>query len=81
MPVSPESDLEQIKSAAKEKIAAFGGTVGREEVSPVAFGIKALNLLFVMEEKLGSTEPLEKEIAEIPEVNSVEVVDVRRAIG
>jgi len=34
-----------------------------------------------MDEQKGSTDPLEKEIQAIEGVNSVEVIDVRRAIG
>ena len=48
---------------------------------PVAFGISSLNLIFIMDESIGSTETLEKDISGIEGVNSVEVVDVRRAVG
>jgi translation elongation factor EF-1beta len=34
-----------------------------------------------MDEKLGGTDPLEAKLSEIEGVNSVEVIDVRRAIG
>jgi translation elongation factor EF-1beta len=34
-----------------------------------------------MDEKKGDTEALEKQISEIPEVNSVELTDIRRIIG
>ena len=40
-----------------------------------------MNLVFIMDEKKGSTEKLEDDIADIPGVQSVEVVDVRRAVG
>jgi translation elongation factor EF-1beta len=38
-------------------------------------------MIFVMDEAKGSPEPLEKDIAKIKGVQSVEVIDVRRAIG
>lgn len=82
MPVSPETDLDKISLEAHEKIKGFAGEgETKQEIEPVAFGLKALKIIFVMEESQGSTEPLEKEIQTIEGVNSVEVVDVRRAIG
>ncbi len=81
MPDSPDADLEKIKDKAKLLITEFGGEVGKEEEQPVAFGIKALVLIFVMKEETGSTEPLEENIKNISAVQSVDVTDVRRAIG
>ena len=81
MPESPDTDLVELEKQATQKIANFGGDVGKTEITPVAFGLKALNLYFVMDEAKGSTEPLEKEIESLQGVNSVEVTDVRRAIG
>jgi len=83
MPESPETGLEAIRSAAEEKIDAFVGESGekRSEEEPIAFGLTALKITFVMEESKGSTELLEKEIAAIEGVQSVDVVDVRRALG
>ncbi|MFC1769196.1 elongation factor 1-beta [Nanoarchaeota archaeon] len=82
MPESPEVDLAGLETVAKEKIAAFAGEGDlKSEQIPIAFGLKSLNLTFVMDEDKGSTEPIEKEIAGIEGVNSAEVIDVRRAIG
>jgi len=81
MPSSPDTDLNAIEGKAKEEISEFGGEIGKTDIEPVAFGLKALNLFFVMEEELGSTEELEEKIKKIKDVNSVEVTDVRRAIG
>ena len=81
MPDSPDADLAKIESSAKEKISRFGGEVAKSEHVPIAFGLKAITLYFVMDEKKGSTDNLEKEISEMDEVQSVEITDVRRAIG
>lgn len=82
MPVSPKTDLEKIALEAEKKIIAYAGDGDRKkEIEPVAFGLNALKMTFVMDEKKGSPEPLEKDIAKIRGVNSVEVIDVRRAIG
>jgi len=82
MPQSPEADLDRIIGSVKEKIAEFAGEgETRTEIEPIAFGLKAVKLLFVMDEARGSTESLELEVAKIDDVNSVEITDVRRAVG
>jgi elongation factor 1-beta len=83
MPESPDVDFDAIKATAEEKIDTFVGEQGekRSELEPIAFGLKALKITFVMDENLGSTEPLEQDLATIEGVNSVDVIDVRRAIG
>ena len=81
MPSSPDEDLDSIKSAAAKIIAEFGGTVGKTELEPIAFGLKAIVFMFAMAESIGDTEGLEAKIASINGVNSVQVTDVRRAVG
>jgi elongation factor 1-beta len=82
MPESLGTDLDKIAKLAEQKIIAYAGDDDRKkEIEPIAFGLKALKLTFVMDEKKGSPEPLEKEIEKIKGVNSVEIIDVRRAIG
>ena len=80
MPESPETDLKAIEEKGKEIISKVG-EVGKVEEEPIAFGLKALKLIFVMDEDKGSTEPIEQEIAALEGVNSAEAVDVRRALG
>jgi elongation factor 1-beta len=81
MPDSPEIDLEKVKEEAEVKIKEFGGELGKYEIQPVAFGLKQLILIFVMNESLGSTEQLEENVKGVKGVQSVEITDVRRAIG
>lgn len=81
MPESPDTDLKIIEEKAREYIADYGGEVGKVNIEPVAFGLKSLNIIFVSNEDIGSTDKLEQNIASIESVNSVEVTDVRRAIG
>jgi len=81
MPEGPDVDLKKLEELATLEIKTFGGDAGKVETEPVAFGIKSLKLIFVMDEKIGSTEELEKTISGIDHVQSVEVTDVRRAIG
>jgi elongation factor 1-beta len=81
MPDSPDINLEELREKATKEISAFGGEVGKVVIEPVAFGLNALKLFFVMDEKKGSTDSLEGNIAKIPGIASVNVTDVRRAIG
>ena len=82
MPTSPEVDLEAIKIIVKEKIASFAGEgETKSTIEPVAFGLNSLSIIFVMDEDLGSPDVLSEQVAEMKEVNSAEIVDVRRAIG
>ena len=82
MPSSPQIDLGNIYQEAKAKIADFSqNDEMKSEQEPIAFGLKALKITFVMDENKGSTDTLEEDIKGIEGVNSVETVDVRRAIG
>ncbi len=81
MPEGVDTDFSLVKGKARHMVAEFGGEVGKEEIEPVAFGLKCLKLTFIMDEDKGSTEDLENEIATIDGVNSVDCIDVRRAIG
>lgn len=82
MPESPEVDLHRVESDAKSEIKNFCHTQQfKTSIEPVAFGLNVLNIIFTMDESIGSTEELEKNIQTIDGVNSVEVSDVRRAVG
>lgn len=82
MPESPDVDLEAVQVKALELVAKFAGEgQTKNEIEPVAFGIKALKITFVMDEDLGSPDALEEPIQAIEGVNSFEIIDVRRALG
>jgi len=81
MPKSPEVDLGKVEETAKKEIIkAVGEGEIKASVNPVAFGLKSLDLMFVMNEN-DKLDPLEEVIGTIEDVNSVEITDVRRAIG
>lgn len=80
MPESPDVDLSAVEANAKKEVEKWGN-VGKVEVVPIAFGLKALNIMFIMDEKKGDVEALEKKLSQISGVNSAEVTDVRRAVG
>ena len=82
MPQSPNVDLSNIENQAKKEIVEFcNSDEFKTKIEPIAFGLKALNIIFVMDESKGSTEELENKISQLEGVESVEVTDVRRAIG
>jgi elongation factor 1-beta len=81
MPTSPDENLEAIQVAATKEISKFGGNVGKVTFEPIAFGLKAVMLMFAMDESIGGTEDLEAKIVKIAGVESAQVTDVRRAIG
>ena len=82
MPESVDSSLDGIEKNAIKEIKNYVGQTEMKIVQePIAFGLKAIKIIFTMDEARGSTEELEKTLSTIPEVNSVECIDVRRAIG
>ncbi len=86
MPKGPEVNLDKVYDEACKHVREFvdqkhkEGEI-RKEIEPIGFGLKALKLLFVMDEALGATDKLEDKIKALPDVESVEAIDVRRAVG
>jgi len=64
MPAAPDTDLAKIEEDASKLIKEFGGDVAKVEKEPVAFGLIAVKLMFIMDEDIGSTEDLETSISE-----------------
>ena len=81
MPASPEVDLDALAATATQMIAEFGAEVGKTDFVPIGFGIRAVQLIFVMDEAKGSPDALEERIGLLEDVESVEITDVRRALG
>ena len=82
MPEGTDTDLSALHKAILGKIKrTYGETETKVTEKPIAFGLKALEIMFVMDESRGSTDALEKDIAGLDGVNSVDVTDVRRSIG
>ena len=82
MPTSPDIDLDEVEANVKKVIIKHVGEGEmRSSQEPLAFGLKSLNIIFVMDEQDNKLDPIEEEAAQVEGVNSVEVTDVRRAIG
>ncbi|MBS3171666.1 hypothetical protein J4449_03580 [Candidatus Woesearchaeota archaeon] len=56
------------------------GQIGRIEQEPIAFGIKAVKISFFSEESKSNLDPLEDILRQIEDVESVETIEVRRAL-
>ena len=80
MPENAETDIDKLLVTCKSAAEKQEATVHQHEIQPIAFGLNALILIMTIEEKKGITD-LENAIQEIPEVSTIEVLDVRRAIG
>jgi len=80
MPASPETNLGEIKNKAEAIIVGNKGESCQFEEQPIAFGLKAVIAGFALDEKY-ELGPIEEGLKKIENVNSVEVIDMRRAFG
>ena len=76
MPESPELDLEALKQTIQDTVDS--DVLERIEEEPIGFGLVALNVTIVVDDGEGGTEPVEEALANIDDIQSVEVTDVRR---
>ena len=80
MPVSPDTDLNKIQEEIGKILEQNKVKNTQFEERPIAFGLKAIIFLFGWPEEK-PLEELEENFKKVENVNSVEVVDIRRAIG
>ena len=84
MPENAEINLDELKEKSFSAISEFVKEEEPEtktEIEPIAFGLSALKIIFVMDESIGSPDPVAEIISKFEEVASAEIVDARRAIG
>ncbi|PIU75891.1 elongation factor 1-beta [Candidatus Pacearchaeota archaeon CG06_land_8_20_14_3_00_35_12] len=80
MPESPESDLKKIEEDAKQVLEKTGAKIHSIEIEPIAFGLKAVIIIFGWPEEKG-LDLLEDELSAVEQVSSTEVLEMRRALG
>lgn len=80
MPTSPEVNLEELQAKIAKLLESEDVKGAKFETQPIAFGLKALVMMFGWPEEK-ELEDLEAKIGKIENVNSVELLDIRRAIG
>ncbi|MFQ6055028.1 MAG: elongation factor 1-beta [Methanosarcinales archaeon] len=79
MPESIETDLNALKEELKEILPENAKLHGfREE--PIAFGLKALIAVVLVDDAEGGTEKVEQSFSKINGVSSVQVVEVGRVL-
>lgn len=81
MPTGPDVELDKLAGICKAKIEEAGGMVHKTEQEEVAFGLKALVFVFLGDEKKINIDRIEASLKEIPEVSTIDIIDVRRAFG
>ncbi len=77
MPSSPEIDLEKIKNEAKKIVEEFGGENKEYSEESIAFGLKAVIVFFFYPDNK-NTEGLEDKFSSIEDVNSAQLIDMRK---
>ena len=80
MPSSPTVNTKKIGENAKELIETMGGKNCTISEEPIAFGLNAIITFFAWPEEK-ELEKLEEKLKKIKDVNSVQVIDLRRAFG
>ena len=81
MPTDVDVDLSKLEKLASKEIEKFGGKIGRVTQEPIAFGLKALIISFFSDESKSNLDPLEESLRNVTDVESVDIVEVRRALG
>lgn len=73
MPDDTETDLDALKNAIRDEIEVDG-----MEEEEVAFGLKAVKVTTILEDKEGGADAVQDTLAEIDGVRSVELTDMNR---
>jgi elongation factor 1-beta len=72
MPESPEVDLEQLKTALKQKLPGIQDM----KIEPIGFGLKAIKFAAIINDAGGETDALETSLRSIPGVERAEIIEV-----
>ena len=80
MPESLDVDLEKLQKNAKSLIEKQGGKNISFSEEPIAFGLKAIIVLFAWPEEK-ELENIERDLEKLKGIKSVHVMDIRRAFG
>ncbi|MFW6025179.1 MAG: elongation factor 1-beta [Candidatus Woesearchaeota archaeon] len=78
MPKSPEIDLDGIVDDVDKILSDYDSEVSKNEKKPMAFGLNALMIYFILDEEVGNTEDIEEKINDLEGVQSVKVAEMRR---
>lgn len=75
LPEGLEVDLDVLLASIK-KVLPSGASLRASEQKPVAYGLKALHVLIVMDDKKGGSEVVEEALGKVPGVQSAEMIEI-----
>jgi len=75
LPEGLEVDLTKLEGDIRNALPD-GARLRAAEQRPLAFGLKALHVLIVMDDKKGGADQVEDAISKVPGVQSVEIVEM-----
>lgn len=75
LPESLDVDLAKLTEQVKAALPK-GALLKAHELKPVAFGLKALHVLIVVDDKQGGAEQIEAAVSAVAGVQSVEIVEM-----
>lgn len=75
LPEGLEVDLKKLRDEIGKALPA-GAILKASEERPLAFGLKALHVLIVLDDKKGGAEQVEEAMTRVPGVQSVEIVEM-----
>lgn len=78
---TPDTDPETVKEMVEKTVEDFGGEGVRQEVEDMAFGLKQIKLIFILDEQKSNLDPLEDSLKGLDGVSSTEIVQIGRALG
>jgi translation elongation factor aEF-1 beta len=80
MPEGLETDLEELKTQAREIVSSKKGFNISFEEQEIAFGLKAIIVKFDLNEN-EDMDTIEEALKAIPKVSSIDIIDFRRALA
>ena len=75
LPEGVDVDLDKLEQDIKGALPE-GAALRASEKKPLAFGLKALHILIVLDDKKGGAEQVEDSISKVAGVQSVEIVQM-----
>lgn len=76
-PDDVDADLDLIKEKLEEITSEYG-KVNQSEEKPLAFGLKALEALVLLDDSTGGMDEIQDKLKEFKDVSQVEVIDMDR---
>jgi translation elongation factor aEF-1 beta len=73
LPADAEVDIEGLKAAVRD---ALGDSLRDLGERPVAFGIRAIEAIALVDDAAGGSDALERSLADVPGIGTVETIDV-----